>query len=104
MAYGRPLPDGKTYKELMLERLPLDLSRVHFTGLLPYPDYLKVLQASSVHVYLTRPFVLSWSMLEAMSVGCVIVGSATPQIAGRPLICPHQGRRRRRPSSERRNR
>ena len=80
VAYGRPLPDGKTYKELMLERLPLDLSRVHFTGLLPYPDYLKVLQASSVHVYLTRPFVLSWSMLEAMSVGCVIVGSATPPV------------------------
>ena len=80
VAYGTPLPNGKTYKEFMLEKLDLDLSRVHFTGLLPYPDYLKVLQASSVHVYLTRPFVLSWSMLEAMSVGCVIVGSATPPV------------------------
>ena len=77
---GKALPDGKTYKGLMLERLNLDLARVHFTGLLPYGQYLQVLQASSAHVYLTRPFVLSWSMLEAMSVGCVIVGSTTPPV------------------------
>ena len=80
VAYGKALPNGKSYKQLMLERLNLDLSRVHFTGLLPYPEYLKVLQASSVHVYLTRPFVLSWSMLEAMSAGCVIVGSGTQPV------------------------
>lgn len=80
VAYGKALPNGKSYKELMLERLKLDLSRVHFTGLLPYSEYLKVLQASSVHVYLTRPFVLSWSMLEAMSAGCVIVGSSTQPV------------------------
>ena len=80
VAYGKVLPDGKTYKGLMLERLNLDLTRVHFTGLLPYEQYLQVLQASSAHVYLTRPFVLSWSMLEAMSVGCVIVGSSTPPV------------------------
>lgn len=80
VAYGRPLPEGKTYKQLMLEKLPLDLSRLHFTGLLPYPQYLQVLQASSVHIYLTRPFVLSWSMLEAMATGCVIVGSRTPPV------------------------
>lgn len=80
VAYGKALPDGKTYKGLMLERLELDLSRIHFTGLLPYHEYLKVLQASSVHIYLTRPFVLSWSMLEAMSTGCVIVGSSTPPV------------------------
>jgi glycosyltransferase involved in cell wall biosynthesis len=80
IAYGRPLPEGKTYKQLMLEKLPLDLSRLHFTGLLPYPEYLQVLQASSVHVYLTRPFVLSWSMLEAMATGCLIVASRTPPV------------------------
>jgi glycosyltransferase involved in cell wall biosynthesis len=80
VAYGRSLPDGKSYKQLMLETLDLDLSRVHFTGMLPYGDYLKVLQASSVHVYLTFPFVLSWSMLEAMSVGCVVVGSDTAPV------------------------
>jgi glycosyltransferase involved in cell wall biosynthesis len=64
----------------MLEKLPLDLSRLHFTGLLPYSQYLKVLQASSVHIYLTRPFVLSWSMLEAMATGCLLVASDTPPV------------------------
>ena len=80
VAYGKRLPDGKTYKQLMLEKIPLDLSRVHFTGLLPYDRYLQVLQASSVHVYLTRPFVLSWSMLEALSTGCLIVASNTAPV------------------------
>ena len=80
VAYGKSLPDGKTYKEAMLEKFPLDMEKVHFTGLLGYNDYLKVLQVSSVHVYLTRPFVLSWSMLESMSVGCVLVASDTPPV------------------------
>lgn len=80
VAYGKQLPDGKTYKQLMLETLDLDRSRLHFTGMLPYPDYLKVLQASSIHIYLTYPFVLSWSMLEAMATGCLILGSDTPPV------------------------
>lgn len=80
VAYGKSLPDGKTYKDVMLEKFPLDMNRVHFTDLLPYSEYLQVLQASSVHLYLTRPFVLSWSMLEALSTGCLIVGSATPPV------------------------
>ncbi len=81
VAYGKTLPDGKTYKQLMLEKFPLDLSRVHFTGHLPYEEYLQVLQASAVHVYLTRPFVLSWSLLESLSTGCLVVGSNTPPVA-----------------------
>lgn len=81
VAYGRTLPDGKTYKQLMLEKFPLDLSRVHFTGHLPYEEYLQVLQASSAHVYLTRPFVLSWSLMEALSTGCLVVGSNTAPVA-----------------------
>jgi glycosyltransferase involved in cell wall biosynthesis len=80
VAYGKQLPEGQNYKDLMLEKFPLDLSRVHFTGLLPYAEYLQVLQASSVHVYLTRPFVLSWSMLEALSTGCVVLGSKTAPV------------------------
>lgn len=80
VAYGKTLPDNQTYKDLMLSKLPIDLSRIHFTGLLPYPEYLKVLQASSVHIYLTRPFVLSWSMLEALSTGCLVVASSTPPV------------------------
>jgi glycosyltransferase involved in cell wall biosynthesis len=81
VAYGKSLPDGKTYKQLMLEKLPLDLSRLHFTGSLPYDQYLRVLQASSAHIYLTRPFVLSWSMLEAMASGCLVIGSNTTPVA-----------------------
>jgi len=77
VAYGKQLPGNQTYKELMISKVPLDLNRVHFTGLLPYPEYLQVLQSSSVHIYLTRPFVLSWSMLEALSAGCLIVASRT---------------------------
>lgn len=80
VAYGKKLPNGKTYKQQMLETLSLDLSRLHFTGRLPYSQYLQVLQASSVHVYLTRPFVLSWSMLESMSAGCLLVASDTAPV------------------------
>lgn len=80
VAYGPARADGKSYKQWMLERVPLDMSRVHFLGNLPYGLYKKVLQASSVHIYLTRPFVLSWSFMEAMSSGCLIVASDTPPV------------------------
>jgi glycosyltransferase involved in cell wall biosynthesis len=80
VCYGKPLPEGKTYKDIMLEKVHLDLSRVHFVGTLPYGEYKKVLESSSVHVYLTRPFVLSWSLLEAMACGCVIVASDTEPV------------------------
>jgi glycosyltransferase involved in cell wall biosynthesis len=53
---------------------------VHFLGLIDYHAYLNLLQVSSVHVYLTYPFVLSWSFIEAMACGCLIVGSATPPV------------------------
>jgi glycosyltransferase involved in cell wall biosynthesis len=80
VCYGAALPDGQNYKDLMLQKIPLDLSRVHFTGSLPYDQYLQVIQASSVHVYLTVPFVLSWSMIEALSTGCLVLGSDTSPV------------------------
>ncbi|MEA5603333.1 glycosyltransferase family 4 protein [Nostoc sp. UHCC 0252] len=82
VAYGKNLPDGQTYKKLMLEKLEssLDLSRLHFTDRLPYNEYLQVLQASSAHIYLTRPFVLSWSMLEVMAAGCLLIASKTSPV------------------------
>jgi glycosyltransferase involved in cell wall biosynthesis len=80
VAYGPSRSDGKSYKQAMLEQLDLDLSRVHFLGNLPYGYYKMVLRASSVHVYLTRPFVLSWSFMEAMASGCLIVASDTPPV------------------------
>lgn len=82
VSYGHRLPEGQTHKQRMLAELgtSLDLKRVHFTGKVPYPVFLKILQVSRVHVYLTFPFVLSWSMMEAMSAGCVVVGSKTAPV------------------------
>ena len=82
VSYGTRLPAGKTYKQEMLKELgdSLDVTRVHFLGRVPYPTFLTVLQVSRVHVYLTYPFVLSWSMLEAMSAGCLVIGSKTPPV------------------------
>jgi len=60
--------------------LGADATRVHHVGKLPYPRYLDLLRISSAHVYLTYPFVLSWSCLEAMSVGCVMVASDTAPV------------------------
>ncbi len=82
MSYGRKLPAGETYRGQMLAELQgkLDLSRVHFLGKIPYQQYLRVLQISTAHIYLTVPFVLSWSMLEAMSSGCLVIGSRTAPV------------------------
>jgi glycosyltransferase involved in cell wall biosynthesis len=80
VAYGRKLPDGDSFKKRALAEHAFDLTRLHFTGLIPRDQYLRVLQASSVHVYLTVPFVLSWSMMEAMSTGCIILGSDTQPV------------------------
>jgi glycosyltransferase involved in cell wall biosynthesis len=79
-AYGAPRSDGKTYKQHALETLDLDLSRIHFTGLVPFGTLRSVFRVSSAHVYLTVPFVLSWSMIEAMSTGVLLVGSDTPPL------------------------
>ena len=77
--YGAKAPDGKTWKQIFLHEVSaeLDLSRIHFVGNIPYPQFVSLLQVSTVHVYLTYPFVLSWSLMEAMSCGCAIVASDT---------------------------
>jgi glycosyltransferase involved in cell wall biosynthesis len=82
ISYGRKPEDAPNWREKMLAEVggALDLSRVVFTGQIPYADYRALLQISAAHVYLTYPFVLSWSALEAMSCGCLLVGSATPPV------------------------
>lgn len=79
VSYGAAAPQGQSWKQIFLDEVKagLDLSRVHFLGKIPYPQFVALLQVSRVHVYLTYPFVLSWSLLEAMSAGCAIVASDT---------------------------
>jgi glycosyltransferase involved in cell wall biosynthesis len=82
VSYGAPPPPRSTFRAMMLQELgaKLDLERVHFVGLLDYHDYLTLLQISSAHVYLTYPFVLSWSFIEALASGCLVIGSTTPPV------------------------
>lgn len=80
VCYSSRLPNGKTYLQAMREKVSVDDKRVHFTGPLPYGKYKQVLQASSAHVYLTWPFVLSWSLLEALACGCMVVASDTEPV------------------------
>lgn len=82
VSYGARPANGQKWKDIFAKEVrPLisdaDWSRVHFLGHVPYTVFIPLLQLSSVHVYLTYPFVLSWSLLEAMSVGCAIVASDT---------------------------
>ena len=80
VAYGAQLPEGESWKGRMLAELDLDLSRLHFTGLMSRPDMVAVMRASDAHVYLTVPFVLSWSLLDAMACGCLLVASDTSPV------------------------
>jgi glycosyltransferase involved in cell wall biosynthesis len=82
VSYGPAPGGGRTWKEIFLNevREGLDLSRVHFLGRVPYAQFLSLLQVARVHAYLTYPFVLSWSLLEAMSAGGLVVASRTPPV------------------------
>lgn len=86
--YGGPLPGGQTWKQKMLAEVGdrLDMSRVHFTGPLPHAEMIAALSISWGHVYYTYPFVLSWSLVEAMACECLILGSDTGPV--RDAITP----------------
>jgi glycosyltransferase involved in cell wall biosynthesis len=79
VSYGAPSDDGRKWKDFFLDEVKaeLDMRRIHFVGHIDYKHFIPLLQLSTVHVYLTYPFVLSWSLLEAMSCGCAIVASDT---------------------------
>jgi glycosyltransferase involved in cell wall biosynthesis len=80
--YSKAPVGAENYKEAMLRELAgeLDVSRVHFTGWLDKAAYRSILQASSAHVYMTYPYVLSWSLMEAMACGCLVIGSRTAPV------------------------
>src|SRR5262249_11690005 len=82
VSYGTPPPRGRSYRQMLLEELrgQLDPDRVHFAGRIPFEQHVAVLQRSDVHVYLTYPFVASWSLREAMACGCCIVASDTSPV------------------------
>ncbi|MEI6031722.1 MAG: glycosyltransferase [Synechococcaceae cyanobacterium ELA739] len=82
VSYGSAPDGGGTWKEALLRELQgqLDLSRIHFVGRIPHGLLHQLFRVSACHVYLTYPFVLSWSLLEAMACGALVIGSATPPV------------------------
>ena len=81
VSYGKAAP-GNSWRDVFIKEIvgEFDSGRLHFTGSLPYESFLHLLKLSACHVYLTYPFVLSWSLLEAMSSGCAVVGSSTAPV------------------------
>jgi glycosyltransferase involved in cell wall biosynthesis len=82
VSYGAPPKGAKGWKDTILAEVrdKIDMNRVHFMGKVPYPVFVNIMQVSRTHAYLTYPFVLSWSMIEAMSAGCLVVGSKTAPV------------------------
>lgn len=85
VSYGAAAPKGQTWKQIFIDEVrdqisDADWERVHFIGRIPYDAFLQLLQLSTVHVYLTYPFVLSWSLMEAMSCEAAIVASDTAPV------------------------
>lgn len=86
VAYGRRPPGGGTWRATLLAEVGPLPPRVHFVGWLPRARYLALLRVSALHLYLSVPFVLSWSLIEAMASGCAILAGDTAPV--RDAITP----------------
>ena len=80
VSYGSKPAGFANWRSKMQNEVCFDAARVHFLGQIPYARYRSLLQVSKAHVYLTYPFVLSWSVLEAMACGCAVIGSDTAPV------------------------
>ena len=85
VSYGAKPEGGKTWKQIFIDEVRASIpddhwERVHFLGRIPHDQFTRLLQLSRLHVYLTYPFVLSWSLMEAMSCGAAIVASDTEPV------------------------
>lgn len=80
VSYGRSAGEDTSWREVLIRETGLGPDRIHFTGQIPHGDLIRLFQVSAAHVYLTYPFVLSWSLLEAMACGAPIIASATPPV------------------------
>ncbi len=80
--YGATSPNGKDWVSVLQDELGdrLDWSRVHFVGKVPHTQLIDAFSISWAHVYYTYPFVLSWSLVEAMAAECTIIASDTPPL------------------------
>lgn len=80
VSYGHKAAENQTYREIWSEKVSLDPARIHWCGTVPYDQLMAAFNVSGAHIYLTYPFVLSWSMLEAMSCGVPLVASDTAPV------------------------
>jgi glycosyltransferase involved in cell wall biosynthesis len=80
VSYGKRPQGAAHWREKLLAEVKIDPARTHFLGRVPRAHYLQVLQVSAAHVYLTYPFVLSWSLLEAMACATPIAASDTAPV------------------------
>jgi glycosyltransferase involved in cell wall biosynthesis len=78
--YGRKLAEGDSYKKQLLAEVSFNPDTVHFTGHLATEPFRAVMAVSMAHVYLTYPFILSWSMVESLATGCLVIGSRTAPV------------------------
>lgn len=80
VSYGQKAADSKTYRDIWSEKVTLDGARIHWCGMVPYDQLMAAFNVSGAHIYLTYPFVLSWSMMESMACGVPLVASDTAPV------------------------